>query len=338
VRVLVVEDDASIAKLFSAVLEKAGHEVVSVADGTTALQRASEEKYDAVICDWMLPTVDGTTVVRELRRRPGRQVAIVLTSCAVGPAVRAHATRAGADEFLPKPSTAAAILASVIAAADKRARMNPPPHPLATSPIWTGIAVTIAEKLRDCAGLTFEEVDHAPLAPPYRAALYMLDAARDTELQVGLFAEHDMGTLLAARLVGAESPDAGTISEVLAELGNNVCGGIKMRARDEGYMLTIGLPIADVPIASDFASAFAVVRTCRFAAAGLRLDVIVGVQAAPVRAVESAHLSEEMVLAEDVMNATGVLVAAKGTRLTSVTAERIARHAPKRLVRICTLG
>jgi hypothetical protein len=65
--------------------------------------------------------------------------------------------------------------------------------------------------------------------------------------------------------------------------------------------------------------------------------VVVGARPAPVHTVSTANLSEAMVLAEDVHDAAGLVVASRGTRLTAVTASRVARHAPKRLIRVCLL-
>jgi len=337
VRVLVVDDDASVAKLFSTVLEKAGHDVAVVSDGADALERVEREHFDAVVCDWMLPTLDGTTVIRELRKRPGRQHAIVLTSCAVGQAVRTHAARAGADEFLAKPAAAAAIVASIASAVEKRARSRLMVHPIAGTAAWTGLVALVADKLQECTGLVFEATAAGAVEHPHHAVLDMLDVARDSEVRVALFAQHEMGLDLAKAMVGVDTPDDAMIAEALAELCNNICGALKTATRADGYAFTLGLPTFEVPSSAAVERSFQVGTRCSFQCRGRRIEALVGVQAAPVLSVPTADLAESMVLAEDVHNTAGLLVAAKGTRLTALTAERIGRHAPKRLVRVCSL-
>jgi DNA-binding response OmpR family regulator len=336
-RVLVVEDDASVAKLFATVLQKAGHDVEVVEDGAGALQRVDEDQFDAVVCDWMLPSIDGTTVIRELRKRPGRQHAIVMTSCAVGPSVRAHAARAGADEFLAKPAAAAAIVSSVTAALEKRARMRAPVHPLAGTRAWRDLGTIVSDKLQESTGLEFG-VGPAVTEQRHRASLSMLDVVRDTDVRIALFAQHEMGLAVTKAVVGMDAPSDACVVGVLAELCNNLCGAMKTAARADGYMFTLGLPTSDVPVAHELEQSLLLAKRCTFSYAGAGLEVIIGVMAAPVRTVTTAELSESMVLAEDVHTTSGLLVAAKGTRLTTLTAERVARHAPNRIVRICAFG
>ncbi len=337
-RVLVVEDDPTVAKLFASVLAKVGHDVCVVFDGPSALERVSIEDFDAVVCDWMLPTLDGTTVVREVRKRPGRQPAFVLTSGALGAVVRAHASRAGADEFLPKPLTAASIVAAVNSAVDKRAKAKAPAHPIVATAAWTGLASLLAAKLQECTGLAFAPEPAGETPVRHRASLSMLDVARDTDLCVALFAEHDTGLALTKAILGTEAASDAEVAEVLAELCNNACGMLKTATRGDGFAFTLGLPTFDAPAPRELESTLLVSQRCALRAGDLRLDAVIGVHSSMIRSIATAHLDESMVLAEDVHNETGLLVAAKGLRLTSVTAERIARHAPRRFVRVCSFG
>ncbi len=337
--VLVVEDDVFLAKMLANVLERAGYAVELVTDGPAALERVDEVPFDVVICDWMLPTLDGTTLVRELRKRPGTQPAIILTSCAVGPGVRAHAERAGSDVFLAKPSSSAAILASLLAAMERRSRLRCAAHPMAETTTWRTVEGVVVAKLRECTNLEIEVMaadDACDLR--HRASLSMMDVVRDTELRVALFAEDGAGVVLAKSLVGTTPPTDTLVAEVLSELSNNICGALKMAARGDGYSFTVGLPTVDVVSPDELEAGLPVATRCVLRVGGHRLDAIVGALPAPVQSVSIASLSEAMVLAEDVHDSGGVLVATKGTRLTGLTAERIARHAQRDLVRVCSFG
>ena len=66
-RILVIEDDASVLDYISKGLRESGFAVDQAADGKDGLYRASAEKYDALVVDRMLPGVDGLTIIRTLR-------------------------------------------------------------------------------------------------------------------------------------------------------------------------------------------------------------------------------------------------------------------------------
>ena len=66
--VMVVEDDAAIATLLRYNLEKSGYRVEEAVDGQEAVTRIAETKPDLVLLDWMLPTMSGIEVCRQIRR------------------------------------------------------------------------------------------------------------------------------------------------------------------------------------------------------------------------------------------------------------------------------
>src|SRR3954468_3996960 len=69
VRVLVVEDEQRLADVLARGLSEAGHEVHVRHTGPDGLLLASNDPFDAVVLDWMLPGQDGPSVCRELRAR-----------------------------------------------------------------------------------------------------------------------------------------------------------------------------------------------------------------------------------------------------------------------------
>lgn len=69
VRILVVDDEADIRALLSALLGKAGYEVEAVASGAEALERLCEAGYDLMITDLVMPVMTGIDLLKEIRKR-----------------------------------------------------------------------------------------------------------------------------------------------------------------------------------------------------------------------------------------------------------------------------
>jgi DNA-binding response OmpR family regulator len=101
-RILVVEDEPDIALGLRDDLTRQGYEVETVADGESAIRRASTERWDLILLDVMLPKVDGFEVCRELRRLHVRTPIIVLTA-KVQEAEKVLGLELGADDYVTKP-------------------------------------------------------------------------------------------------------------------------------------------------------------------------------------------------------------------------------------------
>jgi len=111
-RVLIVEDEAHIARGLRFNLEAEGHAVVVVGDGESALDRlvGKKETFDAVVLDVMLPGKDGFTVASELRENQNYVPVLMLTARG-RPEDVLKGFAAGADDYLPKPFELAILLA-----------------------------------------------------------------------------------------------------------------------------------------------------------------------------------------------------------------------------------
>jgi DNA-binding response OmpR family regulator len=103
-RVLVVEDEAHLAKGLRFNIEAEGHTVEVSGDGETALDRllAKNENFDAVVLDVMLPGQDGFTVVSALRKAQNYIPVLILTARG-RPEDVLEGFASGADDYLPKP-------------------------------------------------------------------------------------------------------------------------------------------------------------------------------------------------------------------------------------------
>ena len=112
--VLIVEDEAPLVTLLRYNLEKQGFRVEDAGDGGEALTRITEAPPDLLLLDWMLPTMSGIELCRQLRRRPATRTLpiIMLTARAEdSDAVRGLAT--GADDYITKPFSTEALIARI---------------------------------------------------------------------------------------------------------------------------------------------------------------------------------------------------------------------------------
>ena len=111
IRVLVVDDEKNLVKLLRGYLEREGFEVHEASDGVTALETARRVTPDLVVLDWMLPGLDGTRVLGELRRFSDAYV-IMLTARSEE-VDKVVALSAGADDYLTKPFSPGELVARI---------------------------------------------------------------------------------------------------------------------------------------------------------------------------------------------------------------------------------
>ena len=101
-RILIVEDDRSIARLIQLELEHRGFVVRCAHDGPSGLEAASEFEPSAIILDIMLPGTDGVGVLKKLRQR-GNRVPVIMLTARDTSADKVHSLDMGADDYLTKP-------------------------------------------------------------------------------------------------------------------------------------------------------------------------------------------------------------------------------------------
>ncbi|HEY2431941.1 MAG TPA: response regulator transcription factor [Vicinamibacterales bacterium] len=111
-RVLLVEDDPTIAGFVEGGLREAGFAVEHAADGRTALDRAAAEPFDAAIVDVMLPQLGGLALIDALRAR-GIRIPVLILSAKRTVDDRVRGLQAGGDDYLTKPFDFAELLARV---------------------------------------------------------------------------------------------------------------------------------------------------------------------------------------------------------------------------------
>ena len=111
-RILVVEDDKHVARAVRRGLEDEGYAVDVALSGTDGEWFATENSYDALVLDVMLPGLAGDELCARLRQA-GNWVPILMLTARSGPAEEARALDAGADDFLAKPFSFVVLMARI---------------------------------------------------------------------------------------------------------------------------------------------------------------------------------------------------------------------------------
>ena len=119
-RILLVDDEQSIQTLLSYPLRKDGYHVTSALDGSEALRRFEEGRFDLVILDLMLPQLNGVEVCRQLRSRS--QVPIIMLTAKGSETDKVAGLEVGADDYITKPFSMREFRSRVKAAL-RRSRM-----------------------------------------------------------------------------------------------------------------------------------------------------------------------------------------------------------------------
>jgi DNA-binding response OmpR family regulator len=112
VKVLVLEDNARVARFLAQIFREGGYVVDSCDRGADAISQATATPYDVIVLDWMVPDVDGVAVCRALRRA-GVTTPILMLTARGATSERVTGLDAGADDYMTKPFEIDELLARV---------------------------------------------------------------------------------------------------------------------------------------------------------------------------------------------------------------------------------
>lgn len=101
-KILVAEDDASTNRLFCAILRRAGYEPIPAVDGEDALQKLDEYKVDLLLCDVMMPRLDGFALTRMIRDS-GSLLPVLMVTARALPEDKRQGVLVGTDDYITKP-------------------------------------------------------------------------------------------------------------------------------------------------------------------------------------------------------------------------------------------
>jgi DNA-binding response OmpR family regulator len=103
-RVLIVEDDPTVAHLIEQILGIEGFVTKAVSDGRNAVEALRAEPYDVLILDVMLPGMDGISLLKSIREEPGlSRVPVVMLTAKTDDETTWAGWRAGCDYYMTKP-------------------------------------------------------------------------------------------------------------------------------------------------------------------------------------------------------------------------------------------
>ena len=110
-RILIIDDDASLAEMLQLVLRQEGFETRWCASGDKALEVFRSAQFDLVLLDLMLPGLDGVAVCRRIRADSGVPIVMLTAKSDTGDVV--DGLEAGADDYIPKPFKPRELVARV---------------------------------------------------------------------------------------------------------------------------------------------------------------------------------------------------------------------------------
>ena len=123
-KILIADDELNLRTMLAAHLKHAGYEVTAVSDGEEAVKAASEDTFDVMVFDIMMPNKDGVEALKEIREK--EILTPVILSTAKGDVEdRITGLDAGADDYLTKPFSMGELLARISAAARRGAQTQP---------------------------------------------------------------------------------------------------------------------------------------------------------------------------------------------------------------------
>ena len=126
-RVLIVEDEKTLREGLADLLGAAGHQIVACEFGKEAVSAGTEEAFDLVLLDLMLPDLDGVEVCRRLKRvRPSLHILMLTARGSEDDKVAGF--EAGADDYLTKPFAVRELLARVDALGRRAAAIPSEPE------------------------------------------------------------------------------------------------------------------------------------------------------------------------------------------------------------------
>ncbi len=124
-KILVIEDEAQTRNIFLECLDAEGFETIGAENGFIGVQRAQEQLPDLVICDIIMPELDGYTVLTTLRKSPVTAIIpLIFLTAKPSKAEFRQGMEMGADDYLTKPCTVEELLMAIAAQLEKQAALR----------------------------------------------------------------------------------------------------------------------------------------------------------------------------------------------------------------------
>jgi DNA-binding response OmpR family regulator len=178
-KILIIEDDSSIAELERDYLEINDFECEIAARGTTGLEKALAENFDLIIIDIMLPGMDGFEVITELRKK--KQTPVIFLSAKNTDIDKIRGLGLGADDYMTKPFSLSVLLLKI--EAHFRRRKNEPGTPkIHTLTSKSGDVITVGKLMidKDAHKVTVDGKEISLTAKEYDLLLFLAENPNHT--------------------------------------------------------------------------------------------------------------------------------------------------------------
>jgi two-component system, OmpR family, response regulator len=152
-RILIIEDDLSIAQLQRDYLELAGFEVKICIDGVSGLNAIKESQYDLLILDVMLPKISGLDILRNIKDT--KDIPVLLVSAKKEEIDKIKGLSLGADDYITKPFSPGELVARVKSHIENYERLR------------AKFSVKIKTSVLIIRGLKIEKIESSPSNPQY---------------------------------------------------------------------------------------------------------------------------------------------------------------------------
>ncbi|HEY4180339.1 MAG TPA: response regulator [Kofleriaceae bacterium] len=329
-KVAVISTDAILRKRMAGAIADAGFKTLTASDlaGFTAILISAAP--DVIVVDWRLTEA----VMQKLRSAP-RQSYVIATQAQWSAEDITAAYARGVHDFVKHSATNAELIGRVTgyrrmeawARATTASSNDLTSVDLSRIRAWRELAAIVGTDLGEMFGLSFAptSVDSYNVAFASKIALTLATDRVEVQLAIGI--DSAAAVHIGQTLIGDTSTEA--LADALREMANTAGGAMKRAALLEGLTFTLGLPENDGQFSSHET------RHHMRTPDGLSIVVATTVRSIAPKTISAEALREGMVIARDLKNTGGILLAAAGTYLTSSTAERLSRIAgPSRLVEI----
>jgi len=335
-RVLIVDDNKPAREAAARMLALAQLEVEQ-SDGKSGLSAVGRSQAEMLILAW--PDKGGPELVKRVRAGETGGHVYVLVVLDKQPASEITAVfAAGVDDFMRRPILREELLARVHA--PQRIRRWAAPHAEALD-FSKGSDVgqlracrhtgsLVAEDLAEIVGAALEVAD-APVSDVpgslFSATIPLSLASDETEIRVSVTVDPTSMRVLAMAIMGDANPGDAAVDDILREMANTAGGAVKRAGLAENVIMTTGLPVNQPPSRPQAGGGGGVDlrRWLATSKDGVRIGITREIRRRINERVPAARLVEGMVVAHDLKNDSGALLVPAGTRLTSTTAERVAR-------------
>ena len=156
-KILIVEDDLSIQALLHDFIQEAGYSVVLAADGVEALAKYSEQSFDLILLDIMLPKIDGFGVCEVIRQKS--DVPIIMLTALDDEGNQLKGLDLQADDYITKPFSMPVLLRKIAAVLRRSSKQNDIPQTMSYKDLTLdleGYKVYIKEESIDLTPREFE--------------------------------------------------------------------------------------------------------------------------------------------------------------------------------------